>query len=586
MRRVLQYWHTLRHLHPAQVAWRLVRPLRMRIPLPKASRAEWDVTVLHRLRRFMEEAVQAGLDSDASVLLWLEGNLALAGCRIQTESPERLPWHSRKLSRLALFQLHGFRYVRWLAAAGIRGGITADQARTLLTAAAQDWIDRNPPLSDPGWDPYPIAERLFNWILAIAALEADSEPVRLSAALQALHLSRTLEYDLQGNHLIREWAALSLARTALNDPQGAAKALNGLRKAVEQQLLPSGEHHERSWMYHNQILFDLLALRAALPEVPSWLDLSVSRMAAALENALHEDMEIPLFNDAVFGETPGSRVLLDLAGKSGSDPGNGKTIFCRNALVPFGTSRISTAAGTLLIKGGPVGVDHQMGHAHADPGIWELSRDGLRWVVDAGMHGYGGSALRDACRSAPAHNTVVINHEEPLEFWGTFRVARRCRFEEGRVLEGRPGEQGVELRYRWFQGWVHTRVFRIDAEGSVWLEDTVEGTGPLHAASLVHFHPLVKAVAEENGRVLRLFQNGIAGPALRVESGNGWEPAPGIAPTANTLDADEIPLLSEPGGFYYCPRFGVALPGSACQVSGSGNGVVRLAIRILPPSAG
>jgi len=594
MRRLRLYWHTLRYLYPSQVFWRLVRPLRIRRCPPPALPAAWDTDALTGLRGWLETAARAGLDADAPLMPWLEGRLCLAGQTIPLATPERLPWENNALPGLARFQLHGFRFLRWLVMAALRQDLKEDRARQLILEITQDWIDRNPPPADPAWDPYPTADRLFHWIFAVAGTGADSEAIRTSLARQIRRLEQTMEYDLLGNHLLREWTALAFAGTATGNHRLHERAMAGVHEALQAQLLTTGEHYERSWMYHALILFDLLALRAVLPQPPEWLTRHIERMTDALETSIHEDGEIPLFNDAVFGETPPARLLITLSREMGPPrdiPGSKRGPIMKDSLYPAGTSRICTAVGTVVIKGGALGPDHQPGHAHADPGTWELSRDGLRWVVDAGTHGYAESLLRGFCRSALAHNTVMINGAEPLECWGVFRVARRCRFVNGRFTDRGGGERELLLRYLWHQGWFHTRVFRADRAGSLWIEDMVEGNGPLAIRVLIHLHPRVQAVAARSGREWRLFQDGMAGPVLRVETGTGWYPEPSASGASGPLpprpENGIVPSVDSQAGWYvYCPRFGQAFPARYGWAGASGTGQVRVVIRILPPEAG
>ncbi|HOV61501.1 MAG TPA: heparinase II/III-family protein [Candidatus Hydrogenedentes bacterium] len=594
MRKLRLYWHTLRYLYPSQVAWRLLRPLRMRRVPPRLPPVTWDVAALNRLRGFLESAAHAGLDEDASLDAWLKGRLCLAGQVISLDAPERLPWDATSLPRLARFQLHGFRYFRWLLMAVLRGGIPEAEARRIISTVMDDWLRRNPPPADPGWDPYPTAERLLNWIMATAVVGLEYPSMAGSLACQVWRLKRTLEYDLLGNHLLREWAALALAGAVTGDRRWLERGLSGVRSALGEQLLPSGEHVERSWMYHSLALFDLLLLRVVLPDPPEWLVRDVRRMTDALERVLHEDGEFPLFNDAAFGEAPPARLLISLARSvsPSMEAGSGKPgSIAEESLDPAATSRLLIAAGTCLVKGGAPGLDYQPGHAHADPGTWELSVDGLRWVVDSGIHGYAESPLRAFCRSVWAHNTVIINDMEPLECWSVFRVARRCVFLDGRARDSGDGERELVLRYRWFQGWIHTRVFRADRAGALWIEDIAEGQDLLHMRVLVHLHPRVRVETAMGGREWRLFQDDITGPILRVESGEGWFPA-----SPNFFERTPLPAPGEPetfrpsdldsGRYYYCPRFGLALPAQCGWVRASGADLVRVVVRVLPPRTG
>ena len=55
----------------------------------------------------------------------------------------------------------------------------------------------------------------------------------------------------------------------------------------------------------------------------------------------------------------------------------------------------------------------------------EATVAGKRFLVDTGVPTYTAGDLRDAARSAAAHNGPRLLGEEPLEFWKSFRVGRR-----------------------------------------------------------------------------------------------------------------------------------------------------------------
>ena len=72
---------------------------------------------------------------------------------------------------------------------------------------------------------------------------------------------------------------------------------------------------------------------------------------------------------------------------------------------------------------GPLGPDAVPGHGHADTLSFELHAHGAPRLVDPGVVTYRAGPWRDRLRSAAAHNTVVVDGEDPCVFWGPFRVA-------------------------------------------------------------------------------------------------------------------------------------------------------------------
>src|SRR5262249_13366878 len=81
----------------------------------------------------------------------------------------------------------------------------------------------------------------------------------------------------------------------------------------------------------------------------------------------------------------------------------------------------------LLYDVGLVCPDDLPAHAHADIFTYELSIEGRRWIVDSGVREYQAGAWRDYARSTRAHNTVVVNGQNQVDVWSSFRVGRRVR---------------------------------------------------------------------------------------------------------------------------------------------------------------
>src|SRR5439155_1766116 len=91
--------------------------------------------------------------------------------------------------------------------------------------------------------------------------------------------------------------------------------------------------------------------------------------------------------------------------------------------------------GILLVDIGRACPDELPAHAHADCFSFEMSLDGHRMVVDSGVGEYTAGPWRDYYRSTRAHNTIVLDEEEQIECWGSFRVARRAGVHDRVVIE-------------------------------------------------------------------------------------------------------------------------------------------------------
>jgi hypothetical protein len=327
----------------------------------------------------------------------------------------------------------------------------AELARTLVDA----WIAGNPPRDDDAWHPYPLSTRTGNWIAALTLLpELASTQISESLWLQLRRLERNVEYDVLGNHLVRNARALVLGGAAFSTPALTRRGIDILRRELPEQVLPDGGHYERSPSYHLVVLRDLLEVQAASPH--SWLDVAIQRMrafAAALERP---DGAPALFND---GTVDAPR--LDLP-----EPQPGLSVFPDSGFAVAREGRL-----WLAFRCGRAAPDFLPPHAHADALSFQLWWDGIPVLVDPGSYTYEPGADRDWFRSTRAHSTIRVDGRDQFQTWGAFRSGPlpdvRLRDAGDGVLEA-----SVELpgRVR------HIRRVEWD-DHSVVVRDRIEGRG-------------------------------------------------------------------------------------------------------------
>jgi len=144
-----------------------------------------------------------------------------------------------------------------------------------------------------------------------------------------------------------------------------------------------------------------------------------------------------------------------------------------------------------VVRAGPHGPDHQLGHAHADLLSFEASFDRRRVVVDTGTGVYQAGRVRERLRSTAAHNTIALDGEELLEAWSSFRSGRR-----GRATTHARGETdrcswlwASHDAYRRLDGApMPHRLLCVAGEGLL-VVDVVLGAGCHRIATHLHLHP-------------------------------------------------------------------------------------------------
>jgi uncharacterized heparinase superfamily protein len=412
------------------------------------------------------------------------------------------------------FHLHYFSYLPGLD-------------RSLRAGLCQEWIQSNPVGSNPGWHPYPTSLRIINWCRA-APRQLD---IVYSLYRQAGYLYRHLETHLGGNHLLENARALVFAGCFFGEqgeaPEWLERGLEIYRNQTPEQILEDGGHFERSPMYHALMFEGYLDVLNLLPEDHSdrpWLAETVQDMGDFLFSMTHPDSRIALFNDATRNGACSTRELMEYAGRVLDFQPERRSRFDETGYYIHDSDDIY-----LIIDGGPIGPDYLPAHAHADVFSYELSIDGILFIVDTGVCEYEAGGMRDYVRSTRAHNTVCVDGVDHAECWDSFRVARRyqpravsftqhagrCRFEG--YFDGYTRLIGDQITYQ--------RCIDADQnERSIHIEDTITGEGGHAVESRIHLHPDVQV--EQNRDYVSLERRGcgvrISARDSTVRFENGW----------------------------------------------------------------
>jgi uncharacterized heparinase superfamily protein len=475
---LLTYWRTIRHLRGQQISARLRRFLPQSAtpigsPLPTRAHSG----------SFGESIQRPGPLRRDNCFRFLNRS-----GRITTSAD----WNDHAQSKLWLYNLH---YFEWLREAAAPERVVEDGA----------WLDRwiadNPVARGAGWDAYPISLRTVNWIIWFLTFGRGTRSHFESLAMQARHLTRSIEYHLCGNHLLANATALVFAGTFFDGAEADRwrdQGLELLGHEVQEQILSDGAHFELSPMYHSLILeaaLDLLGLAFAYPHVLAkpmaaiGLTEVASRMAQWLTAVQHPDGQIPYFNDAAFGIAPSPGELLSYARRRGAIAHR-----CDDRLLvlqPSGFAILSRPPFHVIFDCGRIGPDYLPGHSHADTLSFELSLGCDRVISNSGTSTYEPGREREWERSTSAHATVEIDGVSSAETWGSFRVGRRpnvapVKFGMDQLLDW------VEARHEGFRHLpgrpIHRRRMTVTAE-QVCIHDRIEGAGVHSVRGFLPIHP-------------------------------------------------------------------------------------------------
>ncbi|AKD58684.1 heparinase [Spirosoma radiotolerans] len=296
-----------------------------------------------------------------------------------------------------------------------------------------DFIRQSDALQD-GLEAYPTSLRIINWVEFLSRNRIQQAMIDRHLFAQVTLLRHRLEYAIGGNHLLENGYALLLGALYFRHQRWFRLGARLVRSEMNRQILTDGGHDERSPMYHQLLLDRLLTVLLALQH-DTWHkdamlvhDLSdkACQMLRWLTVVTFRNGDIPLVNDSVLGVAPTTAQLLAKAERVlGNRFGLTRAMVTR--LQDSGYRMFRTDRYELFADVGPVGPDHQPGHAHADTLSFVLHVDNLPLVVDKGVSTYQIGPRRDRERSTAAHNTVCIDSVNSSEVWSGFRVGLRAR---------------------------------------------------------------------------------------------------------------------------------------------------------------
>lgn len=465
LQKLTLYFHTVRHLKPGQIFWRIGKHLGWKCALGRQ---------VNRASQCCSIGVLEELDYDSAFLrrFSVQDLLNDRVCFLhESESfAWDAPWHFEDRSPLWNFNLHYFEFLHPLTCRFLQTGERAYLDKTVQSI--RGWIRQNPRKNGGnGWSAYTISLRLTNWMAYYSTMEKHLEPafrqeLEDSIFEQYGYLSTHLERDILGNHYFENLKALVLCALFFEDRDALPVFVREMKKQCREQILADGMHFERSPMYHKIVLEGVLRCAVALREAGQ-PDTQLEEILQAMLNVVYS-MEaglsrIPLFNDS------GDNVAKSLDGLlAAAKRYFGMVPTYRSEFPEAGYYLFSCGPWKLLVDAGPVGPSYIPGHAHCDAMSFELFRDGAPILVNCGTYGYQ-CRQRGYFRSTQAHNTVQIAGTEQSELWSAFRVARRS---ETKVLSH--SESGICMELTDYRGNRIRRELRL-TEDALLIKDSAPG---------------------------------------------------------------------------------------------------------------
>jgi uncharacterized heparinase superfamily protein len=281
-------------------------------------------------------------------------------------------------------------------------------------------------------------------------------------------------------------------------------------------------------MYHALILEDILDCLNLVQsnqhfknvEFENLLNSKANLMLGFLDDIVHPDGTLPVFNDTAQGVASTPEQLFSYAQRLNLQWKNSTSKLIEKK--EFGLFILKNNRINCIIDAGKIGPDYLPGHAHCDTLSYELSINGNRVVVNAGVFQYAGDE-RNVYRATRSHNTVEIDNAEQHEIWSTFRVARRGYPRNVSVKRDTEGLffSGQHTGYQRLKGKpIHQRDVHLSAN-EITIVDRVIGKGEHSAKSFIHFHPQVEIIKKSQCQLE--LRRGDSVFVLKIPEKSNWE---------------------------------------------------------------
>lgn len=433
---------------------------------------------------------------------------------------DRFDWASisnENSTHLWRFQLQYHEFLLRAFAFSVASGSSSSVLIERMKGWSSEYAGKKINWDNDAWHPYCLSRRIPVWcqLLFVLDLEADERTFVVDQVQRfAKYLHRSLEWDIGGNHLLENLRGLAYAGCLFVEAKWGTDLLEfvfkTLKRQTELQILPSGEHFEKSPMYHCQVLWIYLEIallcRDAHPELSNHCRSVSERIHRFLERICHPDGEIALFGDSVFEECPDvasiRRLMNVVAENSWRTPV--KPAVSNETIVDdgdidyfvFGNDKNRT-----IVDCGDVAAAGLPAHGHCDQGTFETSLDGERVITDTGIIDYSGSIEQRFCKSSVSHNVTMLDGRNTCDIWGKFRMGFRGSIANCRIgkIANQPSSTFVSFQHDSYRRLscisLNRLIGQFDADNIFcfdYCDVQTEIESKVNRNSLLHFHPRIQ----------------------------------------------------------------------------------------------
>ena len=159
---------------------------------------------------------------------------------------DQIDWSFSKFGKLWTYNLNYFDFLN-------QENISEEEGLRLI----EDYIEKESSLF-VGKEPYPISLKNINWVKFLSKNKIQNQKINQVLFNHYQLLMDNLEYHLLGNHLLENSFSLLFGSLYFKDIKLYRKAVQILKKELDEQVLNDGAHFELSTMYHQIICTRLL----------------------------------------------------------------------------------------------------------------------------------------------------------------------------------------------------------------------------------------------------------------------------------------------------------------------------------------
>lgn len=346
-----------------------------------------------------------------------------------------------------------------------------------------------------GREAYPTSLRIMNIVKVHNNLRLAKLEIILRRDIERLY--KSLEYHLEGNHLLENAFALYFAAHVYpREEKLVNKSVELIKKQLSVQILEDGGHYERSFMYHQIILQRLLesiSLSNANPNdwnirTLDFLKESAKKMLSWLYTASNGGEIFLRFNDSIENVGPNSKDIFEFAHRLKLNF-HIKTNFSDSSFRKMRKDKF-----LFVLNVGEISPSDQPGHSHAETFNFCVFKEGHPIIVSPGITTYENLEKRQLERSSKMHNTLSIGENNCNEVWSLFRVGRRAKInlihDSPLVVKGtHDGFKNLSIK--------HTREWRLQKNALI-ITDDIIGKAAFNSNINLHFFPGTNIIRVNN----------------------------------------------------------------------------------------